>query len=310
LPKRATSRGTNGAQNVDGVIGRRAPDREQSDQVEEARSAENAERSVGLQGPERLFDAHAWLCADHVFPTPAEGQDVERESDRDEQQRGPQEDRLQLGRPGGGGERLVGGDAVDLRRDEEGQQHAGESGAQAPRSGELGSLARLLGHGRGQRAVGHIDQRVDQSEDPVGEVGVQQGRSAGQARGHRECQDAKEQQGDRTENDEGPELAPPGHGAVDHPAGEEVGEGVPQSHDEEHGADGGGGKADDIGVIEKQEGGAQGEGEVVGDVPRAIADDGLDREFHGSGRPFRWVVVPSTIAASRYRRQSVAVSCR
>jgi hypothetical protein len=107
----------------------------------------------------------------------------------------------------------------------------------------------------------------------------------------------------------GPEFAPAGHRTVDHPAGEEVGESVPQSYDEEHGADGSGGKADDIGVIEKQEGGAEGEGEVVGDVSGAIADNGLDREFHGSGRPFKCVVVAQTIAVSQYRQQSVAVSC-
>jgi hypothetical protein len=197
---------------------------------------------------------------------------------------------------------------LDLRRDEEGQQHAGESGAQAARGGELGPLARLLGHGRGQRAVRHIDQRVDQSEDAVGEVGVQQRGSAGQARRDRERQDAQEQQGDRAKNDEGAKFAPAGHRTVDHPAGEEVGESVPQSYDEEHGADGGGGKADDIGVIEKQEGGAEGEGEVVGDVSGAIADNGLDREFHGSGRPFqarrcrsdhRGFAIPSAISCSQ-----------
>jgi hypothetical protein len=81
------------------------------------------------------------------------------------------------------------------------------------------------------------------------------------------------------------EFSPPGHGAVDHPAGEQIRDRVPQAYDEEHGADRGGGNADHVGVIEQQECRAKGEGEIVRQVAGTVADHRPQREFHDF-RPF------------------------
>jgi hypothetical protein len=78
-----------------------------------------------------------------------------------------------------------------------------------------------------------------------------------------------------------PELAPSGLGAVDDPAGEDVGEGVPEPDHQEHRADGGGADARHVGVVHEQEERRDGEREVVGCVTGAVTDHLQGSELHG-----------------------------
>jgi hypothetical protein len=83
----------------------------------------------------------------------------------------------------------------------------------------------------------------------------------------------EKEQRQRAEEQEGAELAPPGGGAVDHPAGEQVRKGVPGADDEEQRPHRGGRYPDDVGVVEQQEHRRHRERHVVGGVPGAIAEE-------------------------------------
>ena len=161
----------------------------------------------------------------------------------------------------------------DLRRDDEADQHAAGGGAEGAARDQLGPLVDRLRHGRGQRAVGDVDQRVQQAEDGVGEVDVEQRRRVTQPGRHAEGQEAQEEQRHGEEEDERAELAPAGHGPVHRAAGDQVGEGVPEPHDEEHRPDRGGGEAGDVGVVVEQECGAEREGQVAAEVAQAVSDE-------------------------------------
>ena len=163
-------------------------------------------------------------------------------------------------------------------RDERGDEDAERRRRRPPRRwcGRCASLARspgLLRHRAGERAVGDVDEAVGQAERRVGEVGVEQHAALADLR-HREGGDAEQQQRQRAEQDERPELAEAlAVGAVDDAAGEHVGEGVEDAHDEQQRAGRGGRDARDIRVVDEQEHRGGGEGEVVRGVAGAVADD-------------------------------------
>jgi hypothetical protein len=89
---------------------------------------------------------------------------------------------------------------------------------------------------------------------------------------------AHHQQRQSEEEDERAELAPPGHRPVHGAPGDQVGEGVPEPHDEEHGPDRGGGEAGDVGVVVEKECRAQREGQVAAEVAEGVSDEGLHFE--------------------------------
>jgi hypothetical protein len=146
--------------------------------------------------------------------------------------------------------------------------------AAAPSVRALASLARSwgpLGHGRGQRPEGNVDQAVDQAEQRVAEIGVDQLAAGGEPSGHGEQRDAQQHERRPAEEKIRAEPAPPGGGLVDHPAGEDVGDGLPHPHHQQQRPSRAGGDAGDVGVVQQQEHRRQREGEVVGDVPTGIA---------------------------------------
>jgi hypothetical protein len=79
------------------------------------------------------------------------------------------------------------------------------------------------------------------------------------------------------------ELPPRGHRAVHDPARQQIGEGVPQSDDEEHGADGGRGDAGHVGVVVQHERGAQAEGQIECEVTRAVPMTVRNLSLSGEG---------------------------
>ena len=115
----------------------------------------------------------------------------------------------------------------------------------------------------GERAVGDVDEAVGEPEQRVGDVGVDE--RAGRAEvGDGEDGDVEQQQRERARRAGTGGTCPSGVvGLVDEAAGEEVGEPVPDAHDEEQRPDGRGGDPDDVGVVEEQEHRRHREREVV-----------------------------------------------
>ena len=161
----------------------------------------------------------------------------------------------------------------DERGDEDAEARADDHRADGPGARELGALARVAGHRAGERAVGDVDEAVGQAECRVGEVGVEQHAGLADLR-DRERRDAEQQQRERAEEDERPELAEPlAVGAVDDATGEDVGECVEDADDEQQRAGRGRRDARDVRVVDEQEHRGRGEGQVVRRVAGAVADD-------------------------------------
>ena len=173
----------------------------------------------------------------------------------------------------GGEERLQVAVGRDERGDEDAEARADDHRADGSSARELGALARVAGHRAGERAVGDVDEAVGQAEGRVRQVGVEQHAALADLR-DRERRDAEQQQRQRAEEDERPELAEPlAVRAVDDAAGEHVGERVEDPHDEQQRAGRGSRDARDVGVVDEQEHGGRREGQVVRRVAGAVADD-------------------------------------
>ena len=240
-----------------GVVRRSTADREQADQVEEARATQVGQRLVVLDRVDGLLDGHARGRAHHRFPAPQEGEEEGDRADQDEPQGGRGEDALdclavdQHGCVIGGLRRRVGIggqlrgrllDGRDLRGDDVGEQDATDGRAERASGNKLGPFIHRLAHRGGQRAVGNVDQGIDQAQGRISQVGVKQlcvhvgvdledSEPLYSRCGDIEVEEAEEQDRDGEPQDERPELAPACHDLVDRAAGEQVGEGVPQAYD-------------------------------------------------------------------------------
>ena len=103
--------------------------------------------------------------------------------------------------------------------------------------------------------------------------------------------DAEQQQRHRAEHDERAEFAELlVVGLVHHAAGEDVGEGIKDANHQQQGSCCGCADAGYVRVVEQQEHGGCGEGEVVGGIAGAIAENAdLGQRRRGRRRPLLWL---------------------
>ena len=219
----------------------------------------------------------------HPLPAGPGGEPERRGADDDEHQGHLGEHALNRRLVGGQvGRGLDGGllclELVDHGADDVGQQHTADGGAERAARDQLGPLVDRLGDRGGQRPVGDVHQGVHEPECGVGDVGVEQLGGRIQPGRHVEDHGAQRQQRDRPEHEVRAKLPPPGHRPVHRPTRDQVSDPVPQTDDQEHGADRGRRDPGHVGVVVQQERGGQAECQVEAEVTGPVAQDCLERQ--------------------------------
>lgn len=203
--------------------------REHPDEEDEVAHAEDQQGAVAAHRVDGGAERDPRDVVDDPLPAGHEAEQVEGVADDGEQQRGCGEELLQP--------RDVAAEALDLWGADDDDHQDRDHRAEGPVDAEARTLDGLGGHHGGERPVRDVDERVQRAEHRVRDVGVDVLRRGAAEVRHREQRHRGEQQGRGDDQDVGPEPAPPAPRDVHQAPREQVGERVPDAHDEEHRAD-------------------------------------------------------------------------